>query len=407
MDQIRKLQTIAPQMVLEPDAEIGSGVKQARSKLILPNSADVGSTPSVAPCGIPLQQSKKRESLGVYDAAVSGRPMRLLKTMLTTACERNCHYCPFRAGRNYRRTTFKPEEMASTFIDLNRKRAVDGLFLSSGIIRGGVRTQDKLLDTVDILRNKHKFRGYIHLKVMPGAERDQVVRAMQLADRVSVNMEAPTVEHLRFLAPMKQLVDELLAPLRWADEIRRYQSPRGAWNGRWASTVTQFVVGAAQDTDLEYLKATDYLYNKIGLRRTYYSAFHPIRNTPLDNLPAENPVREHRLYQASFMLRDYGWQMEDLPFEQNGRLPLNVDPKLAWARQNLAHKPLELNRASKHEMLRVPGIGVKSAETIISARRKGKIRSLHHLRQLGVATKRLTDFVLLDGVQPAQQLRLF
>jgi len=218
MDQIRKLQTIAPQMGLEPDAEIGNGLKH-RTQLTLPTP-----TPSttVAPCGISLHQSKKHESLGVYNAAVGGQPVRLLKTMLTTACERNCHYCPFRSGRNYRRTTFKPDEMATTFMALHRKRAADGIFLSSGIIRGGIRTQDKLIDTIDILRNKHQFRGYVHLKVMPGAERDQVVRAMQLADRVSVNMEAPTVDHLRFLAPMKQLVDELLAPLRWADEIRRY-----------------------------------------------------------------------------------------------------------------------------------------------------------------------------------------
>ena len=150
--------------------------------------------------------------------------------------------------------------------------------------------------------------------------------------------------------------------MRWADEIRRYHRPANAYNGRWGSSVTQFVVGAAQDTDLEYLKATDYLYNKLNLRRTYYSAFKPIANTPLDYLPAENPVREHRLYQASFMLRDYGWQMEDLPFEQNGRLPLDVDPKLAWARVNLQERPVEVNRASKEQLLRVPGIGPGSAE---------------------------------------------
>ena len=265
-----------------------------------------------------------------------------------------------------------------------------------------------MLDTIDILRNRHQFNGYVHLKIMPGAEQDQVVRAMELADRVSINMEAPTVEHLRFLAPMKQLVDELLQPLRWANEIRRYQSPRNAHNGRWASSVTQFVVGASsKDTDLEYLTATDYFYRRLKLRRTYFSAFRPIHNTPLENLEPENPVREHRLYQASYMLRDYNWELEDLPFAKNGRLPLNTDPKTAWARENLAGKPVELNRATKRELLRIPGIGTKGADTIVKARRHGRIRSLRHLQQLGIRTKRLENFVLLDGVQPAQQLRLF
>ncbi|HFC11955.1 MAG TPA: radical SAM protein, partial [Anaerolineae bacterium] len=202
MSSVVKLREIAPQMVLEPTDEVGNGLRLRVQQ------------PPVAPCGVSLEQSKTHQSLGVLDYNVGGRPMRLLKTMLTTACERNCHYCPFRAGRNYKRTNFKPQEMADTFMQLANKRAVNGLFLSSGILKGGVTTQDKLLDTAEILRIRG-FTGYLHLKVMPGAERDQVKRALELADRISVNLEAPTVEHLRFLAPMKQLVDELLKPLRW------------------------------------------------------------------------------------------------------------------------------------------------------------------------------------------------
>ena len=396
MDTIDKLKHMATQMYLEPAEEIGSGLRLRVHQ------------PKTAPCGIPLPKGVKQDDLTVYDAKVSGgRPMRLLKTMLTTACERNCSYCPFRAGRNYRRVNIKPDEMAAAFNSLHTKGQVNGIFLSSGILKGGVTTQDKLIDTAEILRRKYRFRGYLHLKVMPGAERDQVKRAMQLADRISVNLEAPTVEHLRFLAPMKHLVNELLKPLQWANEIRRYQSPHRSWNGRWASTVTQFVVGAAKDTDVEYLKATDYLYNKIGLRRTYYSAFSPISDTPLENLPAENKLRQHRLYQASFMLRDYGWDLEDLPFEADGRLPLAQDPKLAWANRHLLHAPVEVNRASKVELLKVPGIGMISAETIIKTRRTRRIRSLKHLRQLGIKTSRLQKFVLLNGLQPVHQLRLF
>ncbi len=397
MKPTHKLQAIAPQMELESAEEVGQGLRLRVKQ------------PTVAPCGISLNPSNKHQSLGVvhYNQAGQNRPMKLLKTMLTTACERDCHYCPFRAGRNYRRISFKPQEMADTYMALQKSGAASGIFLSSGILKGGVTTQDKLLDTIDILRHKHQYKGYVHLKVMPGAERDQVQRALELADRISVNLEAPTVEHLRFLAPMKQMVDELLTPLRWAHEIRRYNRPKNAYNQRWGNTITQFVVGAAQDSDLEYLKATDYLYNKIGLWRSYYSAFRPIPDTPLDHLPAENPIREHRLYQASFMLRDYGWQLEELPFEQDGRLPLHIDPKLAWANRHLQERPLELNRASREELLRVPGIGVLSAEKIIKARRQGKLKSLYNLRQLGIATKRLTDFVLLDGFQPNRQLKLF
>ena len=394
MDMLTKLKIINEHMYLEPAEEVGIGGK--------------GSTPAVAPCGISLKPSAKHESLGIYQAQMGGGKSKpMLKTMLTTACERNCHYCPFRAGRSYRRTSFKPDEMAKSFMQIHEAGVADGLFLSSGIIKGGATTQDKLIDTIDILRNKYQYKGFVHLKVMPGAEKDQVARSMELADRLSINLEAPTVEHLRFIAPMKQLVDELFQPLKWVEEIRQTQSPRNGWKGRWPSTVTQFVVGAAKDTDLEMLNASQYLYRKLNLRRTYFSAFRPISDTPLENLPAENPTREHRLYQASFLIRDYGWDIEEMPFDQAGKLPLDVDPKLAWAKENLSEAPVEVNRATKKELLRVPGIGPKGAETIVGARRRGKLKELQHLKQIGVGTKRLQDYVLLDGQRPIRQMKLF
>src|SRR5690606_16808353 len=195
---------------------------------------------------------------------------------------------------------------------------VEGLFLSSGIIKGGVTTQDKLIDTAEILRNKLGFRGYLHLKIMPGADRDQVRRSMQLADRISVNLEGANAQHLATLAPMKKFADELLAPLKWAQDIRTNEAPGSTWNGRWASTVTQFVVGGADETDVELVSTSEYLYHELKLKRTYYSAFSPIIDTPLENHRPENPWREHRLYQASFLLRDYGFAMEELPFNQSG-----------------------------------------------------------------------------------------
>jgi predicted DNA-binding helix-hairpin-helix protein len=330
----------------------------------------------------------------------------MLKTMLTTACERDCYYCPFRAGRSMRRASFKPEEMAKTFAELNRNGVAQGLFLSSGILKGGANTQNKLLDSVEVLRREHNFTGYVHLKIMPGAERDQVLRAMQLADRISINLEAANEKRLPALAPHKTFFDELLTPLKWADEIRRAQPGYRGWNGKWPSLVTQFVVGAAGESDLEILSTTAYLYKSLRLARAYYSAFSPVADTPLENTPPENPWREHRLYQSSFLLRDYGFDLEDLPFSGAGNLPLDVDPKLAWARSQLADSPIELNRADRRTLLRVPGIGPKGADTILTARRKGALRELRDLSSLGIIASRAAPFVLLDGKRPAQQLSL-
>jgi predicted DNA-binding helix-hairpin-helix protein len=193
---------------------------------------------------------------------------------------------------------------------------------------------------------------------------------MQLADRVSINLEAPTTERLVKLAPRKQFVEELLQPLKWIDQIRRTQPAYKGWNEHWPSSVTQFVVSAVGETDLELLITTEYLYNKLQLKRTYYSSFNPITDTPLENVPPGNPSREHRLYEASFLLRDYGFSLEELPFNQDGHLPLNEDPKFAWAKINLLGHPIEINRVDKHELLRVPGIGPKSAKAILAARTK-------------------------------------
>lgn len=404
MDAFVKLQDIAIHMGLEPAEET-------------PNQPGKLPTPSIAPCGERLTTGEgltprglplKKDSLGIHEAVrPDGKPMRLLKTLLTSACERNCFYCPFRAGRNYRRQTFKPEEMAKTFMDMHRAGVVDGLFLSSGIIKGGVSTQDKLLDAAAILRQKYHFRGYLHLKIMPGTEKEQVRQAMTLADRLSVNLEAPNDRRLLDLAPKKEFVQELLRPLQWIDEIRRTEPDRLGWHGRWPSTVTQFVVGAVGESDLELLTTTEYLHKQLRLRRVYFSAFSPVVNTPLENLPAENPLRQHRLYQTSFLFRDYGFDLEELPFNQQGNLPLEIDPKLAWAQANLRENPVEVNAASPEELLRVPGVGPKSAQTIVAARRQGTLRDERDLHQLGISTKRMKPFVLLDGQRPSYQLPLF
>jgi predicted DNA-binding helix-hairpin-helix protein len=350
-----------------------------------------------------VRDSKGRE-LPIYQAAgPGGRRFPLLKAMLTTACERDCLYCAFRAGRDMRRSTFKPDEMARSFVELQRAGRVQGLFLSTGIFAGGANTQNKLLDTAEILRHRLGYRGYLHLKIMPGVERGQVEKAMRLADRVSINLEAPTAERLSRLAPGKDFAAELLEPLRWMEAIR--QGERG--RGRWASSATQFVVGAAGESDVELLATTSQLYRQAGLTRAFFSAFDPLPDTPLENLPAESPRRENRLYQASYLIRDYGFEMEELPFGTDGRLPLDRDPKRAYAEQHLSDAPIEVNSASPEELKRIPGVGPYAAARIVNARRERRLRDVHHLRALGIPAERAAPFVLLDGHRPPVQMGLF
>lgn len=398
MEQVEKLKKVSEFMHLEPAEEVPP----------IP--------PRLAPCGQVVTsraEALKNPAPLVHSAVMpGGRTIPLLKTMLTTACERNCFYCPFRAGRNYRRINFKPEEMADTFMTMYRAGVVDGIFLSSGIIGGGVKTQDKLIETADILRHKYQFRGYLHLKIMPGAEKDQVRRSMQLASRLSVNLEAPNDRRLADLAPKKVFFEELLRPLQWVEEIRQNESQQLGWNGRWPngswpSTTTQFVVGAVGESDLELLSTSEYLYKRLKLARTYFMAFNPVYDTPLENTPAESPLRQNRLYQASFLFRDYGFDLEEMPFTEAGNLPLDTDPKLAWAQVALRDAPVEINRAEREELLRIPGIGPKGTAAILAARRRGKLREVRDLQVIGVQIKRLKPFVLLDGKRPTYQLPLF
>jgi len=335
---------------------------------------------------------RERDQAFVHPSQLpNGRKIMLLKTLLTSACERDCFYCPFRAGRDFRRATFKPDEFAGLFAKLSAAKIAEGTFLSSGVAGGGVNTQDKLLATAELLRQKYQYRGYIHLKIMPGAEKDQVYRAMQLADRVSVNLEAPNTERLAKLAPHKIFLEELLQPLKWVEEFRKTVPAYKFWNGRWPSTVTQFVAGGSDESDLELLTATNWLNKNVRLKRAYFSAFHPIMDTPLQNKPATDPMREHRLYQASFLLRDYGFDLEELPFTREN---------------NLAANPVEINKAERRELIRIPGIGPKSADAILSARRLCKLRDPSTLKKLGVNIEHAVPYLLFNGHRAAMQMNL-
>jgi len=400
MDALQTLADLSSQMEIEHAEEFRSSSRPSK----IEPSKPACFTPKARP---ELNEREKRAAF-VYPAQLpNGKQVKLLKTLLSSACERDCYYCPFRAGRDFRRATFKPQEFAELFMKLNQTNAAEGIFLSSGIAAGGANTQNKILDTAEILRTKFGFRGYMHLKIMPGAEKGQVRRLMQLADRVSVNLEAPNTERLKRLAPHKVFIEELLRPLKWVEEIRQSEPAYKGWNGRWPSTVTQFVAGGSDESDLELLTTTDWLMKNVRLKRAYFSAFHPISDTPLENKAAVDPLREHRLYQASFLLRDYGFDLEEMPFLQDGNLPLPTDPKLAWAQQNLQEKPLEINKADRRELLRIPGIGPKNADAILVARRTSKLRDITALRRLGIVIARVAPFVLLDGRRADQQLVMF
>jgi predicted DNA-binding helix-hairpin-helix protein len=339
-------------------------------------------------------------------AAPGGKRIPLLKAMLTTACEMNCRYCAFTSQRNYRRFTFKPQELADVFFSIYQKGWVEGIFLSTGIFNGGAYTQDKLLDTAEILRHQLGYRGYLHLKIMPGSEKDQLLQAMRLADRVSVNLEATSEPRLASLAPRKRFQEQLLQPLKWMEEIRTNQSPTLAWKGRWSSSSTQFVVGPAGETDLELISLTASLTKEWGLKRTYFEAFKPVAGTPLENHSPEDPLRQHRLYQASFLLRDYGFDLEDFSFSQEGNLPLELDPKQAYAQSNLKHCPIDINTAEAKDLLRIPGIGPTGAEAIIHARKIRKLKDISQLKKLGILVERAAPYIILDGKRPSQQLEL-
>ncbi|WP_322798138.1 helix-hairpin-helix domain-containing protein [Thermoflexus sp.] len=354
----------------------------------------------------PSGRARTRLMECIYEARAHGRPVRLLKVLLTSACERDCYYCPFRAGRSFRRATFQPDELARVFYGMHQRGLVDGLFLSSGILGGGVRTQDRLLAVAGLLRQRYGYRGYLHLKLMPGAEPDQVREAMRWADRVSINLEAPNPERLSRLAPHKAFMAELEGPLRTAGRIRREEPSAIAWSGRWPSLTTQLVVGAAGESDREIMETTARLHREIGLARVYYSPFHPVPDTPLEDLPPTLPLRARRLYQAEWLLRVYGFRFEELPFDETGNLPLAEDPKQAWARRALADRPVEINRASYEELVRVPGIGPKTARAILQARREGRLTRLEGLEALGVSVARAAPFITLNGRRLPQTLPL-
>jgi predicted DNA-binding helix-hairpin-helix protein len=349
--------------------------------------------------------SIKRATGMVYNAKQEGGgTTRLFKVLQTNACRYACKYCFTSCAIKRKRTTFKPDELATTFVALQREKRVDGLFLSSGIVPDANTTMEKMLATVERLRLKEGYRGYIHLKLIPGASFEYIERAVELADRVSLNLEAPNQARLSELAPDKEFAGSMWGRLAWAAELMRRARAEGRRAAR--SLTTQFVVGAVGESDRELLDTVDRAHRELELKRAYFSAFHPIERSPFSDLPSEDPTRAFRLYQADFMLRDYGFRAAELPFDDQGLLPRDKTPKQAWAETNLV-EPVEINLASRATLLKVPGIGPRSVERILEVRRETTLRDLAQLGKLGVTTSWAAPYVLLDGRRTPEQLRLW
>ncbi len=324
------------------------------------------------------------------DGGPDGRARPVFRTLMSSKCEWNCAYCPLRAGSDLPRAALTPEELAKVFLPRFEKGVVQGLFLSTGVDGGTHAATSQMLDGVEHLRKHHSYAGYVHLKLLPGASLSEVERAARLADRLSLNLEAPSAERLARVSPERDWAGDLITRLTWARDWQRAGLLK-------SGLATQFVVGASGESDRELLLTTTWLYRELDLRRVYFGAFRPARNTPMEHQAPTPFVREQRLKEADWLVRHYGFAPPELPYNPAGDLPLHIDPKLAWALAHPERFPIELNTADQELLLRVPGLGPISIRRIIRLRREGRFRDPTQLKGLGGATARAQDFVTFSG----------
>lgn len=337
-----------------------------------------------------------------HSFSADGRCVTLLKVLMTNCCVYDCKYCVNRRSNDTRRTAFTPEELADLTINFYRRNYIEGLFLSSGVLRSPDYTMELMIKSLRLLREKYRFNGYIHAKAIPGAAPELVEQLGLLADRLSVNIELPSESGLKTLAPDKTK-GAILAPMQQIqvrnqenkEELVKYRhAPKFAPAGQ----STQLIVGATADTDFQILRLTQGLYDRYRLKRVFFSAYVPVVEHAL--LPAKNVkpplLREHRLYQADWLLRFYKFRAEELLDESNPSFDTRVDPKCSWALAHLDFFPVEVNTADYETLLRVPGIGIVSARRILTARRVGPLH-IDDLKKLGVVMKRAQYFLTASG----------
>ncbi|WP_248749095.1 putative DNA modification/repair radical SAM protein [Pseudomonas sp. MWU15-20650] len=358
---------------------------------------------SCASSGAPKRSSEGKAGLGSTDGmgichsyTPDGRCVSLLKVLLTNFCLYDCQYCVNRRSSDVPRARFSPQEVVTLTLDFYKRNCVSGLFLSSGIIRSADYTMEQLVQVAKLLREEHDFRGYIHLKTIPEADPALIAEAGRYADRLSVNIELPTDASLQTLAPEKQIgsIKQAMQTIYTGEQtvFNEPRAPRFAPAGQ----STQMIVGADDTDDSTILHGAEALYGNFKLRRVYYSAFSPIPNSP-KSVPLAAPplMREHRLYQADFLLRSYGFSANEL-FAGPGHLALDIDPKLAWALEHREVFPLDLNRAEPTLIARIPGIGLRTTQRLVDLRRERKIRFEDLARMRCVLAKAKPFFITCD-----------
>ncbi|HEY0207262.1 MAG TPA: putative DNA modification/repair radical SAM protein [Acetobacteraceae bacterium] len=381
MDLLKKLEILAD--AAKYDASCASSGTVKRSSL--GETTGVGST----------------EGMGICHAyAPDGRCISLLKILLTNSCIYDCLYCINRRSSNVQRARFTPEEVVTLTLGFYRRNCIEGLFLSSGIIRSPDYTMEQVVRVAKLLREEHGFRGYIHLKTIPDASPELLLEAGKYADRLSINVELPTEAALTQLAPEKDLAGIRRSMGRMRLRIDEAKAEKQAVRFAPAGQSTQMIVGADSSSDRSILDLSTNLYGNYGLRRVYYSAFSPIPDSSAILPPKKAPLlREHRLYQADWLMRFYEFKSDEITTDATGNLDLSMDPKLAWALQHREQFPMDVNRATREQLLRVPGLGVKSVDKLILARRHARLR-MADLARLRLPMAKVAPFVVAADHQP-------
>ena len=350
--------------------------------------------------------NRRNSSSGIGNGNISGichswgadgRCISLLKILFTNACIYDCKYCINRCSNNVKRATFTPREVANLTINFYKRNYIEGLFLSSAVIKSPDYTMELLINTISILRNEYNFNGYIHCKTIPGCSKELIDKLGSMVDRMSINIELPSNNSLKLLAPQKEKTG-ILTPMSYvSNKMRLNKLEKRKENFIPAGQTTQLIIGATPESDLKILKLSESLYKKLSLKRVYYSAYISVNNDK--NLPTlESPplLRENRLYQADWLLRFYGFKADELLSETHPNFNNVLDPKCEWALRNLDKFPIEINKANYFTLIRVPGIGVISAKKIIKARRNFDL-NFDSLKNLGIVLKRAKYFITCKG----------
>lgn len=330
---------------------------------------------------------------GIYHAQAGNRTVPLFKILMTNECNNDCAYCTNCIEHKYQRARLSPEALAQIYMKYYENNSVEGLFLSSGIIRDADTTMEEMLEAAHILRNKYSYKGYIHLKVIPGASRDHIKHAMQLADRVSINIESATKDGLSDLSSTKNYDKDILKRLEWIDHLHRKDNSLAG-----SGYTTQIIVGANDENDYDILQQVYNLTKKHDVLFNYFSSFTPVKGTPLEDRTANDVRRTGRLYQTEYLFNQYKFTLDDIILDDDGFIDTKTDPKYAIAMANKEDYPIDVNTATYRQLIKVPGIGLKSAKRIKQKQKKGeKIESLKQLQNMGANINKCKTFVKIKG----------